>query len=59
MPRCSRLSALPPLLLLVFGAPDIRESDVNEVVDSLESGWLGTGPKVARFEQACSELGAP
>ncbi len=35
---------------LVFGAPDIREDEINEVVDSLRSRWLGTGPKVARFE---------
>ncbi len=35
---------------LVFGAPDIQEAEVQEVLDSLRSGWLGTGPKVARFE---------
>ena len=36
---------------LVFGAPLIEEAEVGEVVDSLRSGWLGTGPKVARFEE--------
>ena len=36
---------------LVFGAPDIRTEEINEVVACLESGWLGTGPKVARFER--------
>ena len=36
---------------LVFGSPDIGEEEIQEVVDSLESGWLGTGPKVARFER--------
>ena len=36
---------------LVFGAPLIEEADIAEVVDSLRSGWLGTGPKVARFEE--------
>jgi dTDP-4-amino-4,6-dideoxygalactose transaminase len=36
---------------LVFGAPQIEEAEINEVVDSLRSGWLGTGPKVARFEE--------
>jgi len=36
---------------LVFGAPSIGESDIQEVLDSLKSGWLGTGPKVARFEE--------
>lgn len=35
---------------LVFGAPVIEEEEVAEVVDSLRSGWIGTGPKVARFE---------
>ena len=37
---------------LVFGAPMIGEAEIDEVVDSLRSGWLGTGPKVARFERA-------
>lgn len=37
---------------LVFGAPLIGEAEIDEVVDSLRSGWLGTGPKVARFERA-------
>lgn len=36
---------------LVFGAPLIGEEEIDEVVDSLRSGWLGTGPKVARFER--------
>ena len=36
--------------LLVFGAPTIEEDEIAEVVASLRSGWLGTGPKVARFE---------
>ncbi|RMG89607.1 MAG: DegT/DnrJ/EryC1/StrS family aminotransferase, partial [Chloroflexi bacterium] len=35
---------------LVFGAPHITDAEINEVVDSLRVGWLGTGPKVARFE---------
>lgn len=36
---------------IVFGAPAIGDPEVQEVVDSLRSGWLGTGPKVARFEK--------
>lgn len=36
---------------LVFGAPDIAEEDVAEVVAVMRSGWLGTGPRVAAFEQ--------
>ena len=36
---------------LVFGAPRIEQVEIDEVVSSLNSGWLGTGPKVAQFEQ--------
>lgn len=36
---------------LVFGAPAIEEPEIEEVVASLRSGWLGTGPKVAQFEE--------
>jgi dTDP-4-amino-4,6-dideoxygalactose transaminase len=37
---------------LVFGAPDIRRAEIDEVVTCLESGWIGTGPRVAQFERA-------
>ncbi|WP_028915934.1 DegT/DnrJ/EryC1/StrS family aminotransferase [Pseudoxanthomonas sp. J31] len=40
---------LPPL---IFGAPHIGEEEIHEVEAVLRSGWLGTGPRVARFEQA-------
>lgn len=36
---------------LVFGAPLIEEPEVAEVLATLKSGWLGTGPKVAAFER--------
>ena len=36
---------------IVFGAADFGQEEIDEVVDSLQSGWLGTGPKVARFER--------
>jgi dTDP-4-amino-4,6-dideoxygalactose transaminase len=36
---------------LVFGAPLIGEAEIAEVEDSLRSGWIGTGPKVERFER--------
>jgi len=35
---------------LVFGSPLIEQEEIDEVVASMKSGWLGTGPKVARFE---------
>ncbi|MDJ0712633.1 MAG: DegT/DnrJ/EryC1/StrS family aminotransferase [Prochloraceae cyanobacterium] len=36
---------------LVFGSPQIQQAEIEEVVDSLKSGWLGTGPKVKQFEE--------
>ena len=36
---------------LVFGSPLIEEAEILEVMDTLRSGWLGTGPKVHRFEE--------
>jgi dTDP-4-amino-4,6-dideoxygalactose transaminase len=36
---------------LVFGAPQIEEPEIDEVVDSMRAAWLGTGPKVAQFEE--------
>jgi dTDP-4-amino-4,6-dideoxygalactose transaminase len=36
---------------LVFGAPCIEEEEIAEAVQSMRSGWLGTGPKVAQFEK--------
>ncbi|HEY3412719.1 MAG TPA: DegT/DnrJ/EryC1/StrS family aminotransferase [Armatimonadota bacterium] len=40
---------------LIFGSPRIEEDEINEVVDSLRSCWLGTGPKVALFERMFRE----
>jgi len=36
--------------LIVFGAPDIADAEIQEVLATLHSGWLGTGPRVAAFE---------
>lgn len=45
---------------LVFGSPQLLEPEIEEAVDSLRSAWIGTGPKVARFERAFAEYnGAP
>jgi dTDP-4-amino-4,6-dideoxygalactose transaminase len=35
---------------LTFGAPKIEDEEINEVLEVLRSGWLGTGPKVSQFE---------
>jgi dTDP-4-amino-4,6-dideoxygalactose transaminase/glycosyltransferase involved in cell wall biosynthesis len=40
---------------LVFGAPLIEEAEISEVEATLRSGWIGTGPRVARFERAFGE----
>ena len=40
---------------LVFGSPLIGEEEIAEVVATLRSGWLGTGPKVKRFEEMFRE----
>jgi len=40
---------------LVFGSPLIVDDEINEVVATMRSGWLGTGPKTAKFEQMIKE----
>ncbi|HEY8706777.1 MAG TPA: DegT/DnrJ/EryC1/StrS family aminotransferase [Burkholderiaceae bacterium] len=40
-------STLP---FLPFALPDIGEDEIAEVVDTLRSGWVTTGPKTQRFE---------
>ena len=39
---------------IIFGAPAIGQEEVEEIVRTLKSGWLGTGPKTAKFEQLVS-----
>lgn len=36
---------------LPFALPEIGEDEIAEVVDTLRSGWVTTGPKARRFEQ--------
>jgi dTDP-4-amino-4,6-dideoxygalactose transaminase len=36
---------------LVFGSPEILQPEIDEVVATLRSGWIGTGPKVHAFER--------
>ncbi len=40
---------------IVFGQPLIEEAEIEEVVKSMRSAWLGTGPKVAAFEKMVAE----
>ena len=37
---------------LVFGMPQLLEPEIDEVLATLRSAWIGTGPRVARFEEA-------
>lgn len=37
---------------LVFGSPLIGKEEIKEVVESLKSGWISTGPKVTAFENS-------
>ena len=34
-----------------FNLPEIGTEEINEVIDTLNSGWLTTGPKTVRFER--------
>ncbi|MCC8372657.1 MULTISPECIES: DegT/DnrJ/EryC1/StrS family aminotransferase [Photorhabdus] len=36
---------------LPFALPEIGQSEIDEVIDSLKTGWITTGPKAKRFEQ--------
>ena len=50
----------PVAPFLPFALPEIGEEEIAEVVDTLRSGWVTTGPKARRFEQAFTEfLGDP
>ena len=40
----------PVLPFLPFALPEIGDDEIAEVVDTLKSGWVTTGPKAKRFE---------
>jgi dTDP-4-amino-4,6-dideoxygalactose transaminase len=55
-----RLMAIDQSPPVGFSPPAIGQSEVAEVVATLESGWLSTGPRVQQFERAFAEyVGAP
>ncbi|MEG4293039.1 hypothetical protein Q5692_30385 [Microcoleus sp. C2C3] len=35
---------------LVFGAPAIEDTEIQEVVSTIKIGWFGTASKVMSFE---------
>ncbi len=51
---------LPRTTFLPFAVPHITQVEIDEVVDTLRSGWLTTGPKTKRFEREFAQrVGAP
>ena len=40
---------------LVFGKPRISKKEITEMISTLESGWIGTGPKTKLFEDQFSQ----
>lgn len=39
-----------------FSPPDIGEEEIREVVDTLKSGWITTGPKTKLFENKIADF---
>jgi len=42
-------------VFLPFSQPDIGQAEIDEVVDTLRSGWITTGPKTQEFERRFAE----
>jgi dTDP-4-amino-4,6-dideoxygalactose transaminase len=40
---------------LLFSPPSIGDEEIEEVVDTLRSGWITTGPKTKRFEEVFAD----
>ena len=45
--------------MIPFSPPYISESTLSEVVDSLKSGWITTGPKVKFWKRRRLQVEAP
>lgn len=41
---------------IAFSPPDITDSEIHEVADTLKSGWITTGPKTKLFEQKIADF---
>ena len=39
-----------------FSPPDIGEKEIEQVIDTLKSGWITTGPKTKQFEREIANL---
>ncbi|WP_298202076.1 DegT/DnrJ/EryC1/StrS family aminotransferase, partial [Desulfosporosinus sp.] len=40
---------------IAFSPPDISQAEIDEVIDTLKSGWITTGPKTKLFEKKIAE----
>jgi dTDP-4-amino-4,6-dideoxygalactose transaminase len=49
-------ASAPAQPFLPFALPEIGDEEIAEVVDTLKSGWVTTGPKARRFEAAFTEF---
>ncbi|MBN2174412.1 MAG: DegT/DnrJ/EryC1/StrS aminotransferase family protein [Bacteroidales bacterium] len=43
--------------MIPFSPPRMDQKIIDEVIDTLKSGWITTGPKVKRFEENLTEFG--
>jgi dTDP-4-amino-4,6-dideoxygalactose transaminase len=43
------------LAFLPYNLPDIEQGEIDEVIDTLRSGWITTGPKTKEFERRFAE----
>ena len=41
---------------ILFSPPDISESEIEEVIDTLRSGWITTGPRTKELERRMAEF---
>lgn len=48
--------ALNNVKKIPFSPPDITQEEIDEVVDTLRSGWITTGPKTKLFEKQLAEF---
>ena len=42
--------------MIPFSPPDITQEEIDEVVDTLRSGWITTGPKTKRLEAGLADF---
>lgn len=39
-----------------FSLPDIGQEEINEVIETMKSGWITTGPKTKQLEKTIAEF---